>query len=37
LSSIAQECLDSQSPERLEALALAMLTAQSLQELGLEA
>jgi Domain of unknown function (DUF4351) len=36
LSPTAQERLDSLDPERLEALALALLTARSLQELGLE-
>jgi len=36
LSPCAQQRLDSLSPERLEALALALLNAQSLQELGLE-
>ncbi len=36
LSPGAQQRLDSLSPERLEALALALLKAQSLQELGLE-
>jgi 3-methyladenine DNA glycosylase/8-oxoguanine DNA glycosylase len=36
LSPSAEERLDSLSPERLEALTLALLKAQSLQELGLE-
>jgi hypothetical protein len=36
LSPSAQQRLDSLSSERLEALALALLKAQSLQELGLE-
>ena len=36
LSPGAQQRLEGQSPERLEALALALLKAQSLQELGLE-
>jgi hypothetical protein len=36
LSPGAQQRLDSLSPERLEALALELLKAQSLQELGLE-
>jgi hypothetical protein len=36
LSPGARERLESLSPERLEALTLALLTAQSLQELGLE-
>ena len=36
LSPGAQERLESLGPERLEALALALLKAQSLQELGLE-
>jgi hypothetical protein len=36
LSPGAQQHLESSSPERLETLALALLKAQSLQELGLE-
>jgi hypothetical protein len=36
LSPSAQQRLDSLSPERLEALALELLKARSLQELGLE-
>jgi hypothetical protein len=36
LSPSAQERLESLSPEQLEALTLALLEAQSLQELGLE-
>jgi hypothetical protein len=36
LSPGAQEHLDSLGPERLEALTLALLTAGSLRELGLE-
>jgi hypothetical protein len=36
LSPSAQERLENLDPERLEALSLALLKAQSLQELGLE-
>jgi hypothetical protein len=36
LSPVARDRLDSLGPEQLEALALALLNAQSLQDLGLE-